>query len=100
MGLASCCTCVNFMPHDVYEYMGFCVRRGQIVVSDETTCECYRELAFDDIRRALVDRGWVYCVTCRQPIYSMDELEKHIGETIAIGVYVDSVASEDSPPAD
>ncbi len=92
-----CPKCARYISHDVFTYLGYCSERDQIVPAAEDTCERFESV---DVEKAIREKGWINCLTCRTPIYSVKALEGHIGHMLAAEVYGDSVASEEAPSAD
>lgn len=94
---------MNALPHDTYEYLGFCMAKGEVVVfsrEEEIECGEYREFTVGEAERVIKGKGWIYCATCKSTVFSVEELERHIGHFLTLGIYSDSVASEEAPPAD
>ncbi len=96
---SECTTCVYFVPHDVYSYVGICKKSNKLIVRKEA-CDKFKELKREEIEKILDTRGWIYCITCRTVIYSKEKLDDHEEDVMVIDQYSDAVASEESPAAD
>jgi hypothetical protein len=92
-----CTRCAKYVLHDTYHFLGYCNSKQQIVPYSEGGCEHFEAL---DLNTAFKENGWLYCVTCRKPVYSIDELREHVGDILTSHVYNDEVASEESPSGD
>lgn len=66
------------------------------------TCSSFRIKTFEDIRDSLTRKGWVYCVSCRRTLTSLEELEEHTSRshTVSDDVLVDDVVSEEALSGD
>jgi len=89
--------CARYVSHDIFAFLGYCDKKGEIVSTTEGMCENFKGV---DIEKAIQEKGWIHCLTCKMPIYSADELGNHIGHILATDVYADNVASEEAPSAD
>jgi hypothetical protein len=92
-----CTKCARYILHDTYYFLGYCSSKEQIIPHSEGACEHFEAI---DLAKALKENGWLYCVTCRKPVYSIEELRDHVGDILAFQVYNDEVASEESPSGD
>lgn len=95
----SCNRCIHLIPHHIYEYLGFCEKRSELIITTAKPCSDFREISLEKLKRILQERGWIYCATCKKPIYFIEELEKHSGEKLTYKVYIDEAALEESPCA-
>ena len=95
-----CVQCNHLTLHDVYEYLGLCVRNGDLMIVSSEACKDFEELRRERIEEAIQKRGWAHCVSCNRPIYSIEELKAHRCPLIRPEVYVDEVAWEEAPCAD
>jgi len=95
-----CYTCAHFSPHDVYHDLGYCGEKGELIVPFEVPCEDFKAVDTKDLCSTIQERGWIYCLSCRKPIYHPDELKDHVGCVSYQDPYTDSVAAEESPTAD
>ncbi len=95
-----CGRCVFFRPHDVYEYMGYCTKKGLLVTADNRPCSDYKEASVEDLKKVLEERGWLYCASCKEPIYDVDDLMKHAAHLHYQDTFSDEVATEEAPAAD
>lgn len=99
--VGDCRKCVFFKVHDVFDYIGYCSLKNELVIPGPVECPHYQEVTRDQLSRIIEEQGWLYCVTCRRAIHSLEELEKYLEKyTIAPEIFSDEVASEESPPAD
>ncbi len=93
----SCCIfCVLYSPNTAFPWMGLCKLHGKFVVS-KPSCENFREA---DLKKVFVEGGHIYCLTCRKPLYSEQELLSHAGHTMAFEQCFDEVVCEESPAGD
>ncbi|MFO7791583.1 MAG: hypothetical protein R6W73_01190 [Candidatus Saliniplasma sp.] len=99
MSSNTCKECVYFISHDSYNYMGFCKKKEKMSLS-EHECPEVKEIKFKDVEKVLEEQGWVYCETCKKPIYDVEELKKHTEGKVVWEFYPDDVAAEDSPVGD
>jgi len=96
-----CEKCVYFLAHDVYGYLGLCVKKNAVVASTvDKPCEKFRETDLKELEKLLTEKGWLYCLTCKKPIYSFEELKNHLNDQVASNFLSDEVASEEAPSAD
>ena len=95
----NCEKCVSFIPHDTFEYMGLCDKRTELVISGKQTsmCENFKEVTLEELKKTLEEKGWLYCVSCKEALYTLEELEEHHRDILAASAYADIVASEESP---
>lgn len=96
-----CEGCAYFVPHAIYPYVGYCTEKGSVVISREG-CERYTRRSVEELKGRIIESGWVYCITCRSPVYSLENLEEHFarGHAVAASVLEDQVALEESHSAD
>lgn len=101
MDKKSCSRCIFFKPHIYFPYIGFCIIRDTSVVDNIEICNDFKPSSLDELKRALAENGWLYCVTCRKIILSEEELEKHIKEHfVTSSVFIDDVIAEETPAGD
>jgi len=100
--MPDCRNCVFFKLHDTYEYLGYCVNLNEVVVlsGGRRPCPHFREVTLDDLRKVLSSVGFLYCATCGEYIYTLEELEKHLRKHVVTSGFSDDVAGEESPAAD
>lgn len=77
-----------------------CMEDNTVISMPREECPGYVEADFEALVKLLLERGFLYCADCRQPIYSPDELRQHAGDRIIAIIPPDDVASEESPAAD
>jgi hypothetical protein len=92
-----CTKCTKYVLHDTYHFLGYCNSKEQIITSAEGACENFEVM---DLDKAFKENGWLYCLTCKKPMYSVEELKEHVGDMLTFHVYNDEVASEESPSGD
>ncbi|MGQ9781845.1 MAG: hypothetical protein ACUVQ8_06320 [Nitrososphaeria archaeon] len=92
-----CTKCARYVSHDIFICLGYCREKDQIVPLAEDVCDKFEAV---DIERAIKEKGWIHCLTCKMPVYSVESLEGHIGHVLAAEIYGDGVASEEAPSAD
>ncbi len=97
----SCLTCKHYEPHALYPYVGYC-KEEKSVVLDREGCERRSNLDYASLKGGVVEAGWVYCITCREPIYSLEDLDRHFsgGHAVVSGFMDDQVSLEESHAAD
>ncbi len=99
MGEEGCEECQYFIKHDFYDFIGLCVQKDKLVTKKER-CEGQEKVNEEEIEDVLKERGWVYCISCDEPIFSVEELEDHSEDRVVEDRLSDDVASEDTPAAD
>jgi len=92
-----CSRCTKYFSHDIYNFLGYCDSKEQIIPKTEGACEHFEAI---DLDKTFKENGWIYCVSCKKPIYSVKELKDHTGDVISSKVYHDDIASEESPSGD
>ena len=99
-----CLKCAFFRVHSLFPYLGYCDKRGEVIVSSPRECDYFKQVDLDYIKEVIEKEGMVYCVTCKRPISSVEELEEYVKEyrkyVIALKTIVDEVVSEEAPIAD
>ena len=66
-----------------------------------TVCESYKPVSIDELKKALSEQGWLYCVNCRRTIYTETELEEHVKEhLVAPGIIIDEAVREEAHSGD
>ncbi|MFW6038147.1 MAG: hypothetical protein ACOC89_01250 [Candidatus Saliniplasma sp.] len=99
MSTKTCQDCVYFIAHDSYNYIGYCKRKKEISFSDDE-CPKVKEVELKELKKVLEEQGWVYCETCKKPIYDVKELKNHTQGKIVWESFPDDVAAEESPGGD
>ncbi len=99
MGEKGCEKCQYFIKHDYYDFIGLCVRKDKFL-TEKKECNGQEKIKEEEMKEVLKERGWVYCISCDEPIFSIEELEDHSGDRIVEDRLSDDVAAEDSPAAD
>ncbi|MFP4608918.1 MAG: hypothetical protein ACLFNY_05000 [Candidatus Aenigmatarchaeota archaeon] len=94
-----CEECDYFVKHDSYDFMGICVNKDK-VVTKKVTCPGQKDIDRKRLREILKEKGWIYCITCGEPIFSLDGLKEHKKGRLVEERFSDEVAAEDSPAAD
>ncbi len=94
-----CESCVYFIAHDAYDYFGVCERNEKVVIANYK-CEEFKKIQIEEIKKVIKEKGKVYCLSCKKPIYSVDELKEHLKGRIFMDIFCDEVAAEESPTAD
>jgi hypothetical protein len=77
-----------------------CVGDNTVISMPKEECSGYVERDFETLVKLLLERGFLYCADCRQPIYSPDELRQHARDRVIALIPPDEVAYEESPAAD
>jgi len=77
-----------------------CVEDNTVISMPKEECSGYVEREFEVLVKLLLERGFLYCADCRQPIYSPDELRHHAKDRVMASIPPDEVACEESPAAD
>lgn len=96
-----CKKCIHFLAHDVYGYLGLCTKKDLLTVSSsDKPCENFKEVNLRELEKIFLEKGWLYCLTCKKPIYSFEELKNHLTDQIGSDFLSDEVASEEAPSAD
>ncbi len=95
-----CGDCTHYAPHEPYNFMGLCCRTGELRVYMCNPCPDYSPRTEAEAARALEERGWAYCATCREPLFTPEELKAHSGHLLVSDVFLDEAGFEDSPAAD
>ncbi|HDD25459.1 MAG TPA: hypothetical protein ENF75_00010 [Acidilobales archaeon] len=72
---------------------------GKVITQRNEACEYFKELTRDDILNALRGNGRVYCLTCRVWVYR-DDLSRHEGHRLVIGVFEEPHVHEETYSAD
>ncbi|AGK60349.1 hypothetical protein Asulf_00317 [Archaeoglobus sulfaticallidus PM70-1] len=88
-----CKKCAKFSVHEIYSYIGFCVER-KVTVRFHDVCEDFTHFDFETKSREIFEKGWVYCMTCRMPIFSVEELEEHEDDIIVREFFLEEVHEE------
>jgi len=88
--------CIQYTPNMVFPYIGSCRVRGILTVCDRDPCSDFRLRSIDILRSILRDEGSLYCYTCLQTIYYLDELDEHGSHLVSYGFLVDESITEDS----
>lgn len=96
-----CRNCVHFQHHDVYRYFGVCVKKNELKLTTPAmeVCNEYQEISLEDLKRTLLRKGWIRCLSCNKTLYAVEELEEHIEDELGFDLYSDIVASEEAPVA-
>lgn len=96
-----CRKCVFFRLHDTHEYFGVCSDKNELKIKTQSmsVCDKYDEVDLEDLKRVLLRRGWLRCLSCNKAIFTVDELSEHVGDELGGDLYSDVVASEEAPPA-
>ncbi len=92
--------CVYFSPHDIHHDLGYCGKKEELIIPFEVPCEDFKAVNPKDLHDKIHERGWVYCLSCRKPIYHPNEFKDHVGCIYYQDPYIDVVAAEESPTAD
>jgi hypothetical protein len=92
-----CPRCAKYISHDIYISLGYCDSKSQIIPKAEGACEHFEAI---DVDKAFKENGWMYCISCKKPFFSVEELGDHIGHMMSSKVYQDDIASEESPSGD
>lgn len=101
MSKVGCLCCLYFKPHIYVSSVGYCSLKGRCAFGDGVVCSGYREKVIDDLKKALSDVGWVYCVTCRRTLVDESELEDHFNSHVVVAdVLIDEAVSDEAPSAD
>lgn len=90
----------EYVPHAIHTWFGYLKVRGLIVPKEEGAKHGpFTKDTEKRLREALVMYGWVYCVDCRRPIFSIDEALDHIkqGHLLTNEFMHDDVAPEEVP---
>ncbi|MEM2422240.1 MAG: hypothetical protein QXZ34_03505, partial [Candidatus Bathyarchaeia archaeon] len=96
-----CEKCVYFIAHDIYGYLGLCVKKNALVTSTmDRSCKKFRDTSLKELEKLITEKGWLYCLTCKKPIYSFEELKEHLNDQVSSDFLSDDVASEEAPSAD
>lgn len=96
-----CRKCRFFRPHDTYNYFGFCVDKNELKIQtlDKEVCDDYKEVSLEDLKGILLRRGWLFCLSCKKALYTVEELVEHINDELKSDLFSDIVASEEVPAA-
>ncbi len=94
-----CEDCDYFVKHDSYDFFGLCLDEDRLITKKER-CRNQKDIDIERIEEILKEKGWIYCISCGEPIFTLDELDDHKKGRLASEKYTDEVASEDSPAAD
>ena len=89
-----CERCVYFIAHDAYDYFGVCERNEKVVMANYK-CEGFKEIRIEEIKKVIKEKGKVYCLSCKKPIYSVDELKEHLKERVFMDIFCDGVYSRE-----
>lgn len=100
-GEQTCGNCACFKPHDTYKYLAVCVATDKLMVKKPSTggCAAFKEVSYEDLRKALLTRGWLYCVSCDKPLFTVEELAEHLEHELGSDLFCDVAAREEAPPA-
>ncbi|MBS3817766.1 MAG: hypothetical protein KGY76_09420 [Candidatus Thermoplasmatota archaeon] len=99
MGEKGCDECDYFVKHDSYDFIGMCQNQDKTITKKEV-CPDQKEIDREKLKEILEEKGWIYCLTCDEPIFSLEELEEHKKGRLVEKRFSDEVASKDSPAAD
>ncbi len=97
-----CKNCVFFRLHGTFEYLGYCVKSGELLVlsGERKPCSNFKKVTFEDLENIISSGGSLYCITCGVYIHTVEELKSHLEKHIVVGSFSDMVASEEAPIAD
>ncbi|MFP4000447.1 MAG: hypothetical protein ACLFU5_00910 [Thermoplasmata archaeon] len=76
-----------------------CINKDRLITKKEI-CPGQKDIDRERLKEILKEKGWIYCITCNEPIFSLDELEDHKKGRLIEKRFSDDVAAEDSPTAD
>ncbi|MCS7132458.1 MAG: hypothetical protein N3F65_00445 [Nitrososphaeria archaeon] len=96
----SCLKCVKVSVHPSYPSIVICLKDNKVIPLRRETCRDYVERGFDELVKTLSEHGFLYCVDCHKPIYSIEELYEHLHDIVLANYPPDEVAHEESPAAD
>lgn len=91
-----CEDCAFYEQHPIYPFLGYC-KNQERVVFDVDKCDKFINVGDREVNLALETRGWVYCMDCKQAIYSAEDALNHINHHLTIDFMFDSVAGEEVP---
>jgi len=98
----TCSRCVFFKPNIYFPYIGYCVVKDDAKLHEEpAVCESFKPVSLDELKKALREQGWLYCVNCREVIHTLEELEKHVSRhLVSTGVVIDEAVAEEAHSSD
>ncbi len=96
-----CENCVYYRQHPLYNFMGYCEKKGSTVFADETCPEAV-QMPIKDAEMLFEDYGWAYCIDCRSVLFDSSELKRHmgLGHSVTQRFLEDEVATYESPGGD
>lgn len=96
-----CRKCAYFQNHDTYRYFGFCADKNELKVTTQAmeVCDGYKEISLEDLKRFLLRKGWIRCLSCNKTLYTVEELVEHLEGELGSDLFSDVVASEEAPTA-
>lgn len=97
-----CLDCAYFRPHPYFPYVGLCILQQEArVASTVEACASFKRASLNELKEALREEGWLYCLDCNSVITDEGELEEHYNRyRIAVGVVIDEVFREEAYSAD
>nr|KJR72385.1 MAG: hypothetical protein TU36_02425 [Vulcanisaeta sp. AZ3] len=90
----------EFIPHAIYTWFGLLKSRNSVVTKEEgAKFSPFAKDTENRLRDALSSFGWVYCVDCRQPLFTLEEALEHSkrGHLLTNMFMPDEVAPEEVP---
>lgn len=96
----NCIKCSKLGFHPNYPRIAICLDKQQVISTTREVCESFVEKNWSRLVEVFSERGFLYCARCMKPIYSLEELERHVPDFIHYEFVPDDVACEDSPTAD
>lgn len=99
---ALCKYCFFFRPYDFMDNFGYCVKNNVFVDPNSSeVCSDYRETTINDLIKNIVEKGYVYCATCRRFLTNIKELDEHYNKHIvSYGFIRDEGSPEEIPSVD
>ncbi|MGC9145254.1 MAG: hypothetical protein ACP5GS_03965 [Nitrososphaeria archaeon] len=96
-----CENCAYYRQHPLYNFMGYCEKKGSAVFPDQSCPEAIQAV-IKDTERLFEDYGWAYCMDCGTIVFDSSELKKHIslGHSLTQRFLEDEVATYESPGGD
>jgi len=97
----NCRKCVHLQHHDTYRYFGVCVEKNELKVTTPAmeVCDGYHEIRLEDLKKILLKKGWIRCLSCNKTLFTVEELIEHLEDELGFDPYSDTVASEEAPTA-
>ncbi|MEM2137332.1 MAG: hypothetical protein QXI93_05190 [Candidatus Methanomethylicia archaeon] len=90
-----CGKCIKYLAHPVFPYIGKCNDLSKMVVKTNKPCQNYVELTLIEIKDSY-DRGNIlYCLTCREPLYTFEEFLEHKEHDTVQEFLIDEVILEE-----